>query len=100
MILWLLVDVGADAVGVVQGEGTEGLPPALDDGAFDQPGRGVANHAVFEAFAQRLAALLSRRADHGSLGRTSLLTPDRLAGEATCAPRPVAETAPRRGMPS
>ncbi len=42
MILNLLVDVGADAVGVVQGEGAEGLFPALDGGAFDESGCGAA----------------------------------------------------------
>jgi hypothetical protein len=35
-------EVGVDAVGVGQGEGAEGLFPALDDRAFDQSGRGSA----------------------------------------------------------
>ena len=29
--------VGGEAVGVAQGERAEGLAPALDDGAFDEP---------------------------------------------------------------
>ena len=32
------MDVGGEAVGEVQGEGAEGLLPALDGGAFDEPG--------------------------------------------------------------
>ena len=35
-------EVGPDAVGVGQGEGAEGLFPALDDGAFDEPAGGGA----------------------------------------------------------
>ena len=37
-----LVDVGREAVGVGQGEGSEGGFPALDCGAFDEPAGGFA----------------------------------------------------------
>jgi hypothetical protein len=40
--LGFLAEVGGEAVGEVQGQGAEGLLPALDDGVFDEPGGGLA----------------------------------------------------------
>ena len=42
LIYGLLVEVGVEAVGVGQGEGAEGLFPALDDASFDEFGFGAA----------------------------------------------------------
>jgi hypothetical protein len=42
LICGWLVEVGAEAVGVGQGEGAEGLAPAGCDGAFDESARGFA----------------------------------------------------------
>ena len=42
LIYGWLGQVGVDAVGVGQGEGAEGLFPALDNSAFDQPSWGAA----------------------------------------------------------
>ena len=42
LIFGLLPDVGGEPVGVVQGEGAEGLFPVLDGGAFDEAGGGAA----------------------------------------------------------
>jgi hypothetical protein len=38
----LLADAGGEPVGVVQGQGAEGLFPVLDDGALDEAGGGFA----------------------------------------------------------
>ena len=67
-------EVWCQSVGVGQGEGAQGLLPAVHDGAFDQPAGGLALLARLScARARARLSSMSRMASHSSLITASSL---------------------------